>query len=159
MNAEPNMSWHRHAEPVRVVMDTSALVRYLIRPSAALRAIVEDLWLDDQVQMVTCPELMAGLEEVLRRDYIRALVHADEAEALLEAIRRKAEFLPSLGAIPVYTRDRKDDKFVACAVAGQARYIVTTDQDLLELQALADIRLLTPQAFLEQLADKSERNK
>jgi CRISPR-associated endoribonuclease Cas6 len=47
---------------VRLIMDTSALIRYLIRPGAALRTIVEELWLGDQIQIVTCPELLAELE-------------------------------------------------------------------------------------------------
>lgn len=135
---------------VRVLVDTSALIRYLIRPSAALRTIIEDLWLDDQIQMVTCPELMRELEGVLQRDYIQALVQPEDAEALLDAIRRKAEYLPPLGAIPPYTRDHKDDKFIACAVVGEVKYVITTDKDLLDMRTFSDIHLIAPDAFLEQ---------
>lgn len=149
MSTAPGTSERRDEGAVRVIIDTSALIRYLIRPGAALRAVIEDLWLDDQIHLVTCPELMAELEGVLRRDYIQALVQPEDAAALLDAIRRKAEFLPSLGAIPPYTRDRKDDKFIACAVAGRVRYVITVDKDLLDMGVFADIRLLAPHTFLE----------
>jgi putative PIN family toxin of toxin-antitoxin system len=149
VNARQSGSHRGNGDLIRVIIDTSAFIRYLIRPSAALRELIEVLWLGDQIEMVTCPELLAELEDVLQRDYIRALVQPDDAEALLDAIRRKAEFLPALGVIPSYTRDRKDDKFIACAIAGHVRYIITVDKDLLDLETFLGIQLLAPHKFLE----------
>ncbi len=53
----------------RIVVDTSVLIRYLIKPSAAVRHLIEELWLNDDVVMVSSPELVAELEDVLTRDY------------------------------------------------------------------------------------------
>jgi len=149
VNADPSRFSRSTAPVLRVIIDTSALIRYLIRPGAAIQTVVEDLWLNDQIQMVTCPELLAELEGVLQRDYIRALVQPEDAAALRDAIQRKAEFLPPLGAIPLYTRDRKDDKFIACAVTGQVKYVITADKDLLDMEVFAGIHLLAPHKFLE----------
>ena len=102
---------------IRVVIDTSVLIRYLIKPSTAIKELVELRWLDDEIQMVSCPELLAELENVLRRDYIQEFIRPQEGQVLLDAIALKAETLPSLDPIPSYTRDPKDDKFVACALA------------------------------------------
>lgn len=150
MNAEPRRFSRSTVSVWRVIIDTSAVIRYLIRPSAAIRTVVEDLWLGDQIRMVTCPELLAELAGVVQRDYIRALVQPEDAAALRDAIQHKAEFLPPLAAIPRYTRDRKDDKFIACAVAGQVRYVITTDKDLLDMEVFAGIQLLAPHRFLER---------
>jgi len=51
----------------------------------------------------------AELEGVLQRSYIWVVIYPEDADALLDAIRRKAEFLPPLGAIPPYSRDRKGE--------------------------------------------------
>ena len=59
---------------IRAVVDTSVLIRYLIRPSAAIKELIEMRWLGDQVQMVTAPELVKELEDVLKRDTIQALI-------------------------------------------------------------------------------------
>ena len=134
---------------IRVVIDTSVLIRYLIRPSAAIKELIETRWLGDFVQMVTAPELIAELEGVLDRDYIQALIRPEEGQVLLEAIRRKASLMPPLGQVPAYTRDPKDDKFVACALVGEAEYVITVDQDLLVLKSLGDVRLVTPYEFLD----------
>jgi putative PIN family toxin of toxin-antitoxin system len=140
---------------IRTVIDTSVLIRYLIKPSAAVRELVELRWLGDEVQVVTAPELIRELEEVLARDYIQALVQPEEGQVLLDAIHRKAEILPALGTAPVYTRDRKDDKFIACALAGDARYIITLDKDILALRALGDVRMVTPEEFIALFQDVS----
>ena len=133
---------------IRAVLDTSVLIRYLIKPSAAVKELIEECWLGEQIQMVTAPELIEELEGVLERDYIQALVRPEEGQAPLDAIYQRAEILPSLGNVPSYTCDPKDDKFAACALAGAADHIVTEDKDILVLQALGGVRMVTPYDFV-----------
>ena len=135
---------------LRVVIDTSVLIRYLIKPSASIRYLIEEMWFNEDIVLVTSPELLAELDFVLRRGSIRKFIHVDEGKALLEAILVKAENLPSLGEIPVFTRDPKDDKFVACAIAGQASFVITEDRDILALGSVGDIYLITPYEFVER---------
>jgi putative PIN family toxin of toxin-antitoxin system len=134
----------------RVVVDTSVLIRYLIKPSAAIRALIEEHWLGGEIQMVTAPTLIEELRSVLKRDYIQELIRPDEGAVLLEAIYRKAEICPLLDDIPAYTRDPKDDKFIACALVGEADYVISVDKDLLVLEALKGIQVVTPYDFVTQ---------
>jgi putative PIN family toxin of toxin-antitoxin system len=134
---------------IRAVVDISVLIRYLIMPSAAIKELIEIRWVGDQVQMVTAPESVKELEDVLKRDTIQVLIQPEEGQALLDAIDLKAEILPPLGRIPPYTRDPKDDKFVACALAGNAGYVVAADKDILVLGALSGIQMVTPEEFVE----------
>jgi putative PIN family toxin of toxin-antitoxin system len=133
---------------IRAVFDTSILIRYLIKPSAAIKELIEDLWLGDEVQMVTAPELIEELEGVLARDDIQALIRPEEGQVLLEAIELKAEMISSLGSLPSYTRDSKDDKFIACALAGGAEVVITVDEDILTLGSLTTIQMMAPYEFI-----------
>ena len=133
---------------IRAIIDTSVLIRYLIKPSAAIKELIEERWLGDEVQMVTALDLIAELEGVLKRDYIQTLIRTDEGQALLDAITQKADILPALGPVPAYTRDPKDDKFVACALVGDADYLITEDKDMLVLRVVEDVRIMTPYDFL-----------
>jgi predicted nucleic acid-binding protein len=36
---------------------------------------------------------------------------------------------------------------VACAIAGQASYIITLDEDILALERLGDLQIVTPHDF------------
>jgi hypothetical protein len=137
---------------IRVVIDTSVLIRYLIRPSAAVKELIEVRWLADQVRMVSAPELIKELEGVLARDYIQTLIRPEEGQALLHAIHLKAETVVSpLGNVLPYTRDPKDDKFVACALIGDAAYVISEDKDLLALGVLEGIRMVTPYEFIQRI--------
>ena len=133
---------------IRAVIDTSVLIRYLIEPSAAIKELIEKRWLGTELQMVTAPDLIAELENVLGRAYIQTLIRPEEGEAILDAITLKADVLPPLGPVPAYTRDPKDDKFIACALAGDANYVISEDKDMLVLAVVGDVRIVTPYDFL-----------
>jgi putative PIN family toxin of toxin-antitoxin system len=136
---------------IRVVIDTSVFIRYLIRPSGAIRTLIEELWIHDMIQVVTAPELIAELGDVLRRPRMRQWILPDEGQVLLDAITLKAEIVRTLGPVPPYSRDPKDDKFVACALVGGASTIITTDDDLLALTSLDEVSTVTPEAFIRSL--------
>ncbi len=136
--------------PIRVVIDTSCLLRYLIRPGSAIKQLIEIWLLEDRIQFVTSPELLAELQDVLGRSRMRAIIQPDEAGALVDTVRNKAEILPPLGPVPPYSRDAKDDKFVACAIAARAACLITVDRDLLALGSIGDVAVMEPHTFLAQ---------
>ena len=140
---------------IRAIIDTSVLIRYLIKPSAAIKELIEERWLGDKVRMVTALDLLAELEGVLKRDYIQTLIRIDEGQALLDAITQKADILPPLGPVPTYTRAPKDDKFVACALVGDANYLITEDKDMLVLEVVGAVRIVTPYDFLRATPQQS----
>ena len=140
---------------MRIVIDSSVLVRYLLRPSAATRQLIEELWTSDSVTLVVSPELPAELEAVLQRAKIRRYVAAEDAGTLLAAVRTHSLMLPPLAEVPPFTRDRKDDKFVACGLSGGAEYLVTYDNDLLVLGAVENLQIGTPEMFLRTLGSRS----
>ncbi len=135
-------------QPIRVVIDTKVFVRYLLRPGAATRRLIEDLWLEDKIRVVSAPELFQELSQVLDREALRAYIHPAESLALLEALKSKAEFLLPLGEVPAYSRDPKDDKFVACAIVARAAFLISEDRDLLARGSIEGIQILTPYDFL-----------
>lgn len=138
-------------QPVRVVVDTSVWLRYLIKPSAAIKELLEVWWLTGRLQVVAAPELLTELQDVLARPSIRRFVQPAEGAVLLETIDVLAELIPPLGPIPGLTRDPKDDKFVACALAGHATHVITVDEDLLVLAEVGGVQITTPYHFLAWL--------
>ncbi len=136
---------------IRVVIDTNVLIRYLIRPSAAIRELIEVQWIGGVIQMVTAPELVAELKDVLSRAKLQRFIAVEDGAVMVDTIQHLAEILPGLGDVPSYTRDPKDDKFVACALLGQVDYLISADGDLLVLQHVGKIEIVTPQAFLPLL--------
>ena len=141
---------------MRIVGDTSVLVRYLLRPSAATRQLIEYLWLGGVVTLVALPELVAELENVLQRPKISRYVTAQDAAVLVDAVKTRSVVLDPLAEIPSFTRDPKDDKFIACGLSCAAEYLVSYDDDLLVLGAVGDMKIGTPEAFVRDLRETEQ---
>jgi predicted nucleic acid-binding protein len=61
----------------------------------------------------------------------------------------------SLGVIPRVSRDPADDMVIATALAGEASYLLTEDDDLLSLDAVGNAQIATAATFLAMLRSGS----
>ncbi len=102
--------------------------------------------------------ILAEVEQTLAYPRIRQrYTYTDEdVLAFCERLRTVASFVTELpdttGAVP---RDPNDDMVVATARAAGARYLITRDLDLLSLQTYENISMLTPEAFMAILRERS----
>lgn len=136
---------------LRAVIDTNVLISYLISHHGTIAEIIDDHWRCGGFTLLTFPELMAEIAEVVTRPRLALLMDTDAAGALLVALRLMGEAQASLEEIPSFTRDPDDDVFVAYALAGNADFIVSGDKDLLVLEQVNGVRIVTPAEFLAVL--------
>jgi putative PIN family toxin of toxin-antitoxin system len=135
------------------VIDTNIFISGSISPRGIPSRLLT-LWEQDRIMVVTSSELVAEVEAVLHRDYIKGKYQLSE-ERIRELVRRlqqAAEHVIPLSPLPVHSRDPKDDKLLAVALGGETDYLITGDEDLLSLRAapaLKNLRILTAAAFLE----------
>lgn len=88
-----------------------------------------------------------------RPDVLRKLrVTSHEARAALARIRRRAVFVRPEVTIRI-SRDATDDKFLECAVSGDADYIVSADADLLILREVQGIPIVDVPTFWQKLTE------
>jgi putative PIN family toxin of toxin-antitoxin system len=137
---------------VSAVVDTNVLVSGLVAPPGQPRQIL-DAWLEEGFTLVTSLYLVEELVHVLAYPRIAKRLRLDEAElaTLLAALLSRARVVPGRLHLPGVTRDPKDDAVVACAVEGEADYIVSGDQDLLTLGKYRGIQIVRPREFVEIL--------
>lgn len=138
--------------PIRAVLDTNVLVSGLVGQKGLPRQIL-DAWLEGRYALVISLYMVDELAHVLTYPRITERIHLtqEELEAMLAALLSQAELTPSKLQLPGVTRDPKDDSVVACAVEGQADYIVSGDQDLLVLGEYEGVQVVTPRQFVELL--------
>ena len=67
---------------------------------------------------------------------------------LLSWIEKQALLVEPLPLGKARSRDAKDDIFLACALAAGARFIVSSDRDLLALQKPFGIEIIQPAQFI-----------
>ncbi len=137
---------------IRAVVDTNALVSGIISPLGAPAEIVLR-WQRGDFLLITSPVLLNELWRVLAYPRIADRLHWSEEERcqFVENFEILVLITPGTLQLPGVTRDPKDDPVVACAVEGEAEFIVSGDQDLLILGAYQGIRMVTPRDFLALL--------
>jgi putative PIN family toxin of toxin-antitoxin system len=106
---------------IRAIIDTNVLVSALISPSGnealLLLAVKQGL-----VRPCFSPAMLEEYSEVLARP--KFAFSADEIMALIDLLQHQGDLLrpaPVSGISP----DPKDDKFLACALAARADFVVT----------------------------------
>ncbi len=118
---------------MRVVADTNVLVRALINGAAASPLL--QLWQAGQVQLIVSTETLAELAAVLTRPKFQCYFTADNVTALLTLLREHGEWVV-INSHLALCRDPKDDVFLDLAIAAQAAYLVSEDNDLVSDAAL-----------------------
>jgi putative PIN family toxin of toxin-antitoxin system len=102
-----------------------------------------------KVQAVTCPELIEELAEKLKARLNFSAEQTAETVADYLGFLRVVQIPKVLDAVP---RDPEDNMVLECAIEGQARYIVSGDNDLLVLKRFRDIEIVRASDFLQILA-------
>jgi hypothetical protein len=145
--------------PIKAVLDTNVLVSGLLSKQGPPHQVL-DAWLEGYYALVTSLYLVDELIHVLSYPRIadRSRLAEREITNILAALLSQAEVTPGQIHLPGVTRDPKDDAVVACAVEGEADYIISGDQDLLVLGECQGCQVVAPRQFLDILNSSRERS-
>ena len=135
---------------LRVVLDTVVFVRALLNPhSRSGRLIFRQA--DRFALIVSKPTAQELLEVIQRPELAKKYKSLNQLgiEQLIDLVSQ-AEAV-EIGIPRAIVRDPKDDIFIATALAGDADYIVSADQDLLTLKDSAGVPIITTEKFLALL--------
>lgn len=126
------------------------------------------LFASGHITLCVSQTVLAEVEEVLSRPKLRrkfSTLTTETVGRLVDDLRRKAIFF--FAEVPAslrYGRDPKDEPYLNLVLASRAQYLVTWDNDILDLEApttsegralrrsLPGLRILDPVAFLRELS-------
>ncbi|MBI3333799.1 MAG: putative toxin-antitoxin system toxin component, PIN family [Candidatus Omnitrophica bacterium] len=133
---------------IRFVLDTNVVVSIAL-PGSRLQPLVE-AWQGGRCRLLLSTEIF---EEYLRvLTYPRFQLSSEDVRRTLEReLRPYAEPVRVTSRINVVDADPSDNKFLACAVDGDADWIVTGDRHLLRLSPFRGIRIGSPAQFLDSV--------
>jgi putative PIN family toxin of toxin-antitoxin system len=130
---------------MRIILDTNIFVSILIRPGSSFSSLVD--YIDQHATVLYSAETLTELVDVLRREKFAKYTTAKDIAAFVEWIASTGELVTVEDAV-IGSRDPKDNKFLALAIAGRADYLVTGDKDLLVLGRIGATPIVTPSDFL-----------
>ncbi len=130
------------------VLDTNVLVSALCLPNS-LPAELLRRWLAQEFILLLSEQILFELTDVLRRPKIvrRFGMTEEKAQEFTEVLRQLAVVIPGTLVLEVVPDDPKDNHVVACAVEGEASYIVSGDHHLKDLGQYQAVRILSPSQF------------
>lgn len=131
-------------------MDTNVLVSYLLHPDThSPYAQIVRAGLAGRFTWLIPAEILAELSQAIKgKPYLARHIPDEAVEAFIALLEEVAEPLPTLEiSIPAVTRDPDDDYLLAYALVYQADYLVTGDRDLLILDGVEGLRIVTPREF------------
>jgi hypothetical protein len=141
---------------IRVVFDTNLLVSYLLTRRPPIATLIDRHLAREELVLVTAQELLNELDRVLSYPRLQRYYSEEERKRFVALVLALSEIVELPESIPRICRDPDDDLIVACAVAGDADVIVSGDRDLLVLERVGDIPILTAAAFLDLLIGKED---
>jgi len=110
-----------------VVVDTNVFVRGLLRSAVVVPLI--NAWKANRFRLLTSEGLLQELVEVLARPKLRKYFQEEQVKELLLLISEQGKAVEPSQHVS-FCRDPKDNIFLDVAIAGQADYLVTEDDDL-----------------------------
>ena len=133
----------------RIVLDTNCLLQSL-PTSSPYHKIWTDV-IDGHIQLCVNTEILNEYEEILSNKTTKEIGHS-----VVEAIARLSTtfFQESYFHFGLITADPDDNKFVDCAVAADAEYIVTNDKhfDVLKTIPWPRLTIIRIKEFLAQIS-------
>jgi putative PIN family toxin of toxin-antitoxin system len=136
---------------IRAVVDTNLLVSYLLTHRPPIARLIDHHLAEDDFVLVTAPELIAELDRVLGYPKLQQYYTEEDRTRFVALVMALSEVVELPQTIPRVCRDPDDDRVIACAVVGDADVIVSGDDDLLNLEQINDVPILTATQFLDLL--------
>jgi putative PIN family toxin of toxin-antitoxin system len=130
------------------VVDTNVLISAALSARGAPARLVQLVL--ERGTMVFSQPTFDELKTRLYRPKFDPYISLELREAVLHDLSAAARWV-EIGEPARYCRDRGDDMFIETALAARAGVLVSGDQDLLDAQAIADLRILSPQQALADL--------
>lgn len=126
-----------------MVLDTNVFIAaYFNRKSASARII--DLCLENKHKLIFSPRLRKEVRLILKN--VRA--EREFREKIRSLFVNASKVKPTKKVFTV-KEDPEDNKFLECALEGEADYLITSDRHLLELGEFAQTKICKPTQFLK----------
>jgi putative PIN family toxin of toxin-antitoxin system len=129
---------------IKVVVDTNVFISSFFGGSP--RKII-DLWKSGEITLCLSKPIVDEYIEVLRRFKLQ---DEKELEELLGLFAHGVHlvYTAKTPELHVVEEDPDDDKFIECAVALKARFVITGDSVVKKIQDYMNIKIVSPREFL-----------
>jgi len=132
-------------------VDTNVLISALVGHGKPRRLLTDLL---ERHQIVSSPQMLAEFVEVMSREKF-AEVGRSRLASFLSILVRRTTIVSVKHTRRVIAQDPEDDMVLSTALKGNASYIVSGDEHLLDLKRFKGVKIVTVDEMLETLGPRT----
>ena len=141
---------------MKIVIDANLFASALIKPESNPGRIL-DLVKQNQVELILSPAIIREIKRILLYPRLQKYHHktVQEIDAYFEDVLMFAWIVEGEKTVDIIKDDPSDNRYLACAYEGEADYIVSGDNHLLDLETYQGIAIIKANTFLNVWAKKT----
>ena len=132
---------------IKTVIDTNVFVSGVFfsgPPSRILKA-----WQEERIIIAVSEDIIDEYRRVI--DFLSVKLGNIDIDQIFELLLIEAELVRSYSFEQPVCQDPDDDKFLACAVASNSKYIISGDKHLLKIGRYINTTIVTPRYFIDNI--------
>ena len=119
--------------PIRAVIDSNVIVSGVLTKEGIPAQIIK-AWREEKFELLTSLEILKELVRVLHYPHIAKHFDSSEIDGIIRLLQRYAVIVKKNLFLDVIKKDPSDNKFLSCAIEGNAKFIVSGDSHLKALK-------------------------
>lgn len=139
---------------MRVVLDTNVFISGVFFTGPPFRIL--QAWRDGLLQLVISPGILDEYQRV--GEALAGQFPAIDLRPMIDLVTVSAKMFPDEKLGEPVCDDPDDDKFIACALAGKSKLIVSGDKHLLKVSGFRGVRILKPREFVDTYFPESDKS-
>ena len=138
---------------IKVVIDTNVVISAPLGKDTKPARIFELLILE-KIDNYTSKEILDEVKRVFESPKISSLISEEKKDFIIHNFKAFSNAIRPEIRLDVIKEDKADNKFLECALAAKASYIISGDKHLLRLRKFQDVSIVSPKEFLGILGDE-----
>jgi putative PIN family toxin of toxin-antitoxin system len=131
---------------VRVILDTNVFVSGVFFSGPPYRIL--EAWRGGKLQLVASQEILEEYQRV--GETLAEQFPGVNLQPIIDLVTTNAEVFPNQVLPESICEDPDDDKFIACALAGRCRVIISGDRHLLKVSGFRGLTVMSPRRFIDE---------
>ena len=131
---------------MRVILDTNVFVSGVFFSGPPYRIL--EAWRGGKLQLVASQEILE--EYQLVGETLAGQFAGVNLQPIIDLVTTNAEVFPNQVLPESICEDPDDDKFIACALAGRCRVIISGDRHLLKVSGFRELTVMSPRRFIDE---------
>ena len=131
---------------MRVILDTNVFISGVFFSGPPYRIL--EAWRDGKLQLVASQEILEEYQRV--GETLAEQFPGVNLQPIIDLVTTNAEVFPNQVLPESICEDPDDDKFIACALAGRCRVIISGDRHLLKVSGFRGLTVMSPRRFIDE---------